>query len=166
MAPTSYCEQLRSTAKRGFMRGQALVRRRTRRFTLANPKRERGTTSLELSLLLPVFLMTTLGVVDFSRGVWAKGTIMNAVREGTRYASVRSERSGNPALSEAIADRVRSQAVGLDPEAVDVTTTWLPTNNPGSIVRVVVSYEFEPIVPLPGIDTIELTSSSEMIVSF
>jgi len=129
-------------------------------------RRERGSASVELAVLLPVVFLLLLGVVDFGRASWTKNALSNIAREATRYASVRSVRSQDPATSAKVAGMVVGQAGPLDPDLLAVTTNWTPTNQPGNVVQVGLTYPFEPIVPLFGIESIELSSSSQMIISY
>lgn len=58
------------------------MHRRRRR----NPDRSRGQTLVEFALILPIFLLLTLGVVDGARIFSAYIAITNAAREGALYA--------------------------------------------------------------------------------
>ncbi len=49
--------------------------------------RSRGQALTEFALILPVFLLMTLGVVDFSRLFTSYITLINGVREGVLYAA-------------------------------------------------------------------------------
>jgi Flp pilus assembly protein TadG len=133
-----------------------------------NPKRnsERGIAVVELALLLPIFLLLVMGSVDFGRAFWTKNTLANVAREATRYASVRSLRSQDPATLAKIKGVIIGQAGPLDPSKLTVTAVWSPTNNPGAVVRVDVTYPFEPVLPLLFIESIGMASSSQMIVSY
>jgi Flp pilus assembly protein TadG len=52
--------------------------------------RERGAANLiEAAFTLPVLIIFVLGVMDFSRAVYAYHFVAEAAREATRYASVR-----------------------------------------------------------------------------
>ena len=88
-----------------------------------------------------------------------------AARLATRYASVRSNTSGSPATTESIETYLIDHVDGLDPDLIEVTTSWSPANNRGSTVQVSVSYDFAPIMPFIPIESIELASSSESIIS-
>ena len=57
------------------------------RFLRHNRERSRGQTMVEFALILPVFLMLTLGVVDGARIFSAYIALTNASREGALYAS-------------------------------------------------------------------------------
>jgi Flp pilus assembly protein TadG len=128
--------------------------------------RERGSSTAELAILLPVLLLTTVGIVDFGRIVSARNMLSNAARDATRYASVRSIDSEDPATHEAIRERVIAGLEVLDPAALEVETIWLPTNAPGNSVQVRLAYRFEPISPVMPIGLRRLSASSTMIISY
>jgi Flp pilus assembly protein TadG len=44
---------------------------------------------VEFAVALPIFLLLTIGLIDFGRVVWTNGVLANATREGARYAIVR-----------------------------------------------------------------------------
>jgi Flp pilus assembly protein TadG len=129
-------------------------------------RRERGAAAAEFAIILPVFFLLVMGAVDFGRAFWTKNTLANVAREATRYASVRSLRSQDPATLTKIKGVILGQSGPLDPEKMVVTASWTPTNNPGGSVRVDVSYPFEPVLPLLFFESIGMTSSSTMIVSY
>ena len=129
-------------------------------------KRERGSSSAELAILLPLLLLTTVGIVDFGRIVSARNMLSNAARDATRYASVRSIDSEDPATLETIRERVVSRLGVLDPAALEVETSWLPTNAPGNSVQISLVYQFEPLSPIMPIGLRTLAASSTMIISY
>ena len=126
---------------------------------------ERGNVAAEVALALPVLLFVLLGIVDIGRGVAAKAALGSAARAATRYASVRSVTSGDPATTDKIRSYLRGNVSGIDPEQVGVTAVWDPTNTRGSKVQVNVSYNFVPAMPFIPIQSIALSSSSESIIS-
>ena len=129
-------------------------------------RREHGSSSAELAILLPLLLLTTVGIVDFGRIVSARNMLSNAARDATRYASVRSIDSEDPATQEGIRDRVVSGLGLLDSESLEVEAIWLPTNAPGNSVQVSLVYQFEPISPVMPIGLRTLSASSTMIISY
>jgi Flp pilus assembly protein TadG len=129
-------------------------------------RRERGAAAAEFAMILPLFFLMVMGSVDFGRAFWTKNTLANVAREATRYASVRSLRSQDPATLTKIKGVILGQSGPLDPDKMVVTASWTPTNNPGASVRVDVSYPFEPVLPLLFFESIAMTSSSTMIVSY
>ena len=68
-----------------------------------------------------------------------------------------------PAL-ETIRERVVSRLGVLDPAALEVETSWLPTNAPGNSVQISLVYQFEPISPIMPIGLRTLAASSTMII--
>ena len=53
----------------------------------------------------------------------------------------------------------------LNTNSLTVTTTWAPNNKPGSVVTVVVSYNFPPLTSLVSSVTIPLTRTAAMVIS-
>jgi Flp pilus assembly protein TadG len=51
---------------------------------------ERGTALIEFALVLPLLLVLTVAVVDFSRAFYAKNVVEQAAREGVRLLAVTS----------------------------------------------------------------------------
>jgi Flp pilus assembly protein TadG len=121
---------------------------------------------LEFGLILPVFLLLTVGIIDLGRGIWIYNTLAHAAREGVRYAIVRGETSKRPASSGEVKEVVRTRTVGLDSEKLVVSTSWEPDNKPGSTVRVQVQYNFQPVTPLFPSETIVLRSASQMVIAY
>jgi Flp pilus assembly protein TadG len=48
----------------------------------------RGISSVELAIILPVFLLLVFGIIQFGIGWWVSQVITNGAREGARYAVV------------------------------------------------------------------------------
>lgn len=134
-------------------------------FRLSGPgslRQERGSTLVEYAMILSLFLLLTMGVLEFGRAVWAYNSLSHGAREGSRYAIVRGADSGRAATVEDVQDFVRNRLPSLAP--VEVTTSWDPDNQAGSVVQVQVQYAFNPIVPL--LPPITLSSTSRMVISF
>ncbi len=55
---------------------------------MANKRKQKGATMIEMALTLPLMILIILGIVEFSLLIftWTKG--VEATREGVRYASV------------------------------------------------------------------------------
>lgn len=143
---------------------------------------QRGQTLAELALILPTFLILTLGIIDFGMGLRAYITVSSATREGARYAAV-----GNPAgtfisggtgdcngsTSTTTVGKVCSTLDGLGLANISsVSVTYPNGNTPGNSVHVQTQYRYHYITPLqrivnvlsggslPGYITI--TSNSDM----
>ena len=113
----------------------------------------RGQALVEFAIGLTVLLLLVFGVVDLGRAVFAYNSIAHCAREGTRYAIVHGSQSTapvGPAANDASLESwVRRFATGLQAARLTVTSTWqgasgATSNDPGSIVTVVVGYNFQP----------------------
>lgn len=126
-------------------------------------KRQRGSALVEAGLTLVVFLTTIFGLMDFGRMVWAYNLVSHAAREGTRYAMVHGKSSSSPATAADIKNVVTQQAVGLDPNSMQVNVSWIPDNKPGSAVKVALKYTFSSMTNFVGSGT--FGSTLQVIIS-
>jgi Flp pilus assembly protein TadG len=53
-------------------------------------RRRRGAATVEAALVLPLVLLVFIGIADYARFVATREVVENAVREGARYAVVRT----------------------------------------------------------------------------
>jgi hypothetical protein len=67
-----------------------------------------------------------------------------AAHRAARFAAVRGSASGHPANADDVRAAALANITALDPDALAVNVTWYPDNNPGSTVRVTVTYMFDP----------------------
>ena len=128
-------------------------------------RQQRGGATVDLAVVLPVFIALTIGVFDVGRAVWSYNTIVHVARDATRFAAVRSNVSDDPINEKGVADRIYSNAGALDAEKLDISTQWLPTNKPGAVVEISLSYSYDPIIPFVSADTIALSTTSRLTVS-
>lgn len=98
-------------------------------------RNEKGSNLIELALLLPLLLSLFVGVVDFGRAYHTYITMINAAREGARYAV------DMPDDVAGIVSIVRQEAQSSD---VDLSTALITVNNqgPGNPVTVTVQMNF------------------------
>ena len=129
---------------------------------------QRGSAMLEIALSLNAFLLLTLGVMEFAMAVYAYNFCSYASGEATRWASVRGAQyvaAGNPAITDDdIKNFVLAQGVGFNRENLTVRTSWLPDNNPGSIVQVKVSYSVIPLVGLTLHEQLQVSNTSQTVI--
>jgi Flp pilus assembly protein TadG len=120
---------------------------------------------VESALVFALFVFIVFGIMDFGRLVFAFNFVAYAAREGTRYASVRGASSGHAAQASDVKTYVAGQAVALDSSKLTVNTTWSPNNQPGSTVKVNVSYTYQPMagIALPG--AVSISSASQTAIS-
>ena len=125
---------------------------------------EKGVTMVESSLIIMVFLFFLIGVMECGRLLNSYHFLSNASREAVRWAMVRGADSGRAVDAAAVTSYVKSIAPGMDTDAITVTTTWIPDNDPGSAVKVDIQYAFQPIVPfIPGIT---MNSASQITIQY
>ena len=124
----------------------------------------RGATMVEFSLFFLLFLMLSLGIMEFARALWTYTTLAHAARQGARYAMVHGE--SNPVSNTQIRDVVVANAVGLVDSDLSVTPVWSPNNKSGSVVEVQVRYPFR-FVTAPIVlskNDLQLGSTSRMVI--
>ena len=126
----------------------------------------KGQTYVEFALCAVVVLILTFGVVNFSLVVYAYNFVSYAAREGTRFAAVHGSSNPSPAHSADITNLISAEAYGLNGGNLKVSTTWNPNNQPGSVVAVQVQYTFNFMIPFVTLPPVNLTSSSQMMISY
>lgn len=62
-------------------------------------KHFRGQTMVELALVMPLFVMTLIGIIILGLGVFYQQQVTNAAREAARYASIHSATAQCPTVS-------------------------------------------------------------------
>lgn len=141
-----------------------------------------GQAAVEFTLVFILFVLLMYIIVEGARAVFAFSSASQAAREGVRYASVRGGTStcptDCPASVAQITNYVRGKAVAvylqtvnvcwfkINPTTVCVTDPHNPDNQePGSNVRVRVTIDFQPILPLVPKTLIPISSTSEMVIS-
>ena len=128
--------------------------------------RQRGSAVVELAILAPLLFLVTIGAFELGRGMWVKHTLSHVASEAARYAAVRSVTSDDPATESKVATRVKSQAVGINPDDLVVQTAWTPGNTVGGTVQVRVSYDFRPVTPLIPFKSLQLASASTTTIAY
>ncbi len=58
------------------------------RLVIGDRAKARGQAVVEFALVLPIFLMLTVGVIDLGRGVYFYNTLASVAREGARFGIV------------------------------------------------------------------------------
>ena len=132
---------------------------------MANKRRERGSAAIEFALCFVLMFSLFCAVMEFSRIVYARTVLAGATREASRYAMVHGSRSGSPASDATIRAKVVRWASTLNSDALVVNTTWIPSNTPGSRVRVQASYTIAPLARFVISTPLTIGSRSEMVIS-
>jgi Flp pilus assembly protein TadG len=108
--------------------------------TLLRAGRERGQSTVELALIVPIILWIALGIVDLGRVFYTYTAATNAAREGARYYAM------NPNVApSAVIPRVQAEAA---PQVILDSGQIRPTAPSFDVRRVEVDFTFTPIAPL------------------
>lgn len=144
---------------------------------------EQGSALVETALSAVLLLTVIFGCFEISLAFYSYHFVSEAAREATRYAIVRGSScsgfsSACPASANDIQSFVRNlNFPGIDPNNLAVTTTWSPTSaggscapsaacdNPGNQVQVTVTYSLPLRIPFVPSQLLNLTSTSEMVIS-
>ena len=108
----------------------------TRRRNLTN---ERGQTTTEFAIVLPVLCLLLFGIIQFGILFNNYVTLTDAVRAGARKAAVSRQVTGT-SPQQACIDQVKSSASDLDLSKLQITcsSTW----QPASSVTVTATYPY------------------------
>ena len=122
-------------------------------------RHERGQSLVETALVLPILLVILMGIFDFGRAIFAVNAVSNSAREAARVAIVNQNAT-------AVEEEGKNAAIGLDPDAIDVTFA-IPdcgTVLVGCTASVTVDHEWTALTPIIGslVGPIDLTSTTEM----
>jgi hypothetical protein len=109
-------------------------------------------------------LMFIFGILMCGLAVYNYNFVCDAARDGVRYAIVHGASSSAPATASDIKNYVFAEANGLNQSQLSVATFWSPDNRPGSVVRVKVTYNFQPLFPMSGAK-LAMSSSAQMVIS-
>jgi Flp pilus assembly protein TadG len=120
---------------------------------------EKGQTMAEFALVLPVLVMLLLGVVQFGIVFNNYLAVTDAVRAGSRTASVARHLPPGDRESTVI-EKVEGAAPDLDEDKLDVTVSPSDDWEPGSSVTVSASYPYEINLLGIGLKEGEVTSTT------
>ena len=89
-----------------------------RRFQQVREQNRAGAALVEMAIVLPIFLMVSLGIIEFGRALMVANMVTNSAREGARMAVL--DGSTNTAVKQAVEDFLTA-STGV--KAADITTT-------------------------------------------
>jgi Flp pilus assembly protein TadG len=157
------------------MRGAALARRiflTGAAHPAASHEREGGQAIVEIAIALPVIAAFTFVMIEVCLMFYSYCMISESAREGTRYAIVRgatcqTSQGGSCTVSAATMNGVVTHLnwPNLGNGTMSANTTYPDGNeNPGSRVKVVVSYTFPYSMPFMPKGSIHMASTSVMYI--
>lgn len=152
-----------------------------------------GSELVEFAIAVPILLAFLFGIMDFSRAMYCYHYVTYAAQDAARYAMLRGSDGGATSCSAStvyncvtnnsdVQSYVKSQALPLiNPKNLTVNATWpgttpacssssgcaacSPTNSPGCLVQVQVTYNFSFMLPfLPQSAGLNLTGKSEQVI--
>ena len=107
---------------------------------------QRGATAVEFALVMLLFLMMILGMVDFSRMLFAWNSATEATRAGARYAVVCDDTTKLAA--------VRTRMQQMVPQITSVALAWNPAGCTSAtcegVTVTITGLNFRWISPVPG----------------
>jgi Flp pilus assembly protein TadG len=115
---------------------------------------ERGTASLELSLVAPTLMLLVLGVLQFGLWYHAQNVVNTAALEGARVA----------AAEDGAAGAGRARALTLMSEGLGSAVTQLATTvsvGP-EVARATVTARLRGLLPIPGLSSFPLSSETSV----
>ncbi len=143
-------------------------------------RRGKGQALVEFALVAPIFFLILFSIIEFGRYVFTVQILNEAAREGARYAIVHGSQSLCPSgpmpgvtvpnpcdpTGQRVMDVVKSSAAGVAGTApILVTVTWPIDNARGHTVSVSVSYQFQTLIPVVPLPTIQVTGASTLVVN-
>ncbi len=93
-----------------------------------------GAALVEMALVLPVFLMTIFGIIEFGRGMMVGQMVTNAAREGARLGVISGSTNAD------VETKIKTfilESTGIANDDVNVTITITPdpnNTNPGNVL--------------------------------
>jgi len=117
-----------------------------------------GQALLEMAFVLPVAMLFTMGLIQFSLYLTCYIGSSFASRAAVRYAIVHGSASTSPCTATTLTDLMLPFLVGIPQSSITITSTWSPDNNAGSTISVTVALSYATNIPFDQART--LTSST------
>jgi Flp pilus assembly protein TadG len=143
-------------------------------------RKQRGESLVAQALTITFLCSILFGIVDCGRMMYAYHFVSGAARDASRWASVRSQNTPQPATLGNIQTLVKPPTgMGLDPAQVSATINWFPPPNgsprctggfagsskTGCMVSVQVTYNYKFLLPLMPGGTVSMQSTSETVIT-
>ena len=151
-----------------------------------------GSSLIEFTVSVPVLFMLLLGFFQMSVAIYSNFCITELARDTARWASVRGSNSCADAAGltgcDATSDEIQALAKsavypGIDSSKISVSSSWLQAsstspvtwstctsssssicNAPGNAVKVTLTYPFPFQVPFVGSNSLNLHSTSQLVI--
>jgi uncharacterized membrane protein len=127
----------------------------------------RGQAMVEFPAVVLYWIGLIYGIASASLGVYAYSFVSQSSRDAVRYAMVLGSdvTSSSQATQTSIKNYVVGRAHGIAYSALGVTATWPTNNKKGSIVKVTVTYNYQPLYPFSSA-TLPLSASAQSVIAY
>src|SRR5690348_12244078 len=116
-------------------------------------KNERGSTLVEFSIGVTVFLTAMFAVMEFGRALWTHNALTDAARRGARYATMHSNADAGSVKNVVVygdpAGGGQPMLPNLSTANVNVTYNNFGLND-GTVSVSITGYQFQFVVPIIG----------------
>lgn len=137
--------------------------------------RERGATLVESAVVLGVLLTLLFGIIDFGRALYTYSFVAQVARQGARWAIVRGSnctmldhcpaQSGSGDIQPYVQSLSAGATNGSNLSASLSFPSCSGSNAPGCVAQVTVTYPFSFMLPGLPAGTLNISSTSEMVIS-
>jgi hypothetical protein len=146
---------------------------------------DQGSSIVEIAVSLAVLMTVLFGVLQAAMMLYTYHYVAYAARQGSRYAMVRGSAcdpsGGMDSCPSATGSQIQTHIRGLnfsgfDSSQLNVNVTWAAgpqggacntgaCNDPGDQVKVTATYPFNLSIPFVPAATINMSSTSEMVIA-
>lgn len=110
-------------------------------------KNQKGIALVEMALLLPLLLIITFGIIEFSIALWDQAVVTNASREGARAGIVWADpRPTDGEIQTVVANYCAGRLISFNGATAPATTITRTDSSAGSPLTVTVNYNFDFLV--------------------
>ena len=124
----------------------------------------RGAAAIEMALLLPVTMLTILGIFEVGRAAAVFYSVREAAQMGVRSAILASASSTAPLSQSQLVALVRSRVRAINPADVTVDIGYAGGNVPGGWVTIRATASVKPMAGYVPIPPIPLTSDAKGMI--
>lgn len=129
--------------------------------TLGRWRRDtRGVGATEMALLLPVLVLTMLGLLQVGRLATVMYSMREAVQFGVRQAIISSSSSTSPLSISQIRSLVQGRVQTIPGSSVSVEVLYTGLNQPGGWVDITASADVAPSLGFMQLPAIAITTST------
>jgi Flp pilus assembly protein TadG len=128
-------------------------------------KKQRGSAMIEMAVILPIYLSLVIDTIQLCLIIFGYCNATYASREAARYAAVHGTGSTYQCTSTDLSNIATQYLWGVPKNAVTISSSWSPDNNPGSSVTVKISVTYPAALPFSTLTRIAVgTSATDTIL--